>query len=192
MTKEEKFISRSAAEKVVHALVSSRLDYCNGLLQNLPVCRLRPLQMAQNTAAWIITFTPRSEHITPVLMALHWLPVQARISYKTATLTFKALHGLTPDYVADMLKPYETTRCLRSSNTALLQTAPYSTSYGRRAFSIAAPILWNALPERIRLCDTYETFKSELKTLLFNRFYQWIVFIKICFICFILYFIELF
>lgn len=166
-----KLITRSAAEKVVHALISSRLDYCNGLLQNLPASRLRPLQMAQNTAARIITLTPRSDHITPVLMALHWLPVQARISYKTATMTFKALHGLTPDYVSDMLAPYTTIRPLRSSNTALLQTAPYSTTHGKRAFSVAAPILWNALPEEIRQCDSYETFKSKLKTLLFNQFY---------------------
>ena len=54
------------------------------------------LQTVQNTAARIITRTKSSDHITPVLTQLHWLPVQQRIHYKLLLLTFKALHNQAP------------------------------------------------------------------------------------------------
>ena len=48
-------------------------------------------QRVQNTAARIVTSASKYEHITPVLADLHWLPVAARIDFKIAVLTFKAL-----------------------------------------------------------------------------------------------------
>jgi len=50
----------------------------------------------QNAAARLVSGTRRSEHITPVLRQLHWLPVQQRIEFKMAVLVYKALNGLSP------------------------------------------------------------------------------------------------
>ena len=99
------FLTRDSTEKIIHALISSRLDYGNALLVNLPAYCLRPLQLAQNTAARIIMRMGRYKHVSMTLQALHWLPVQARIHYKVACLTFKAIHGLSPPYVyvADLI-----------------------------------------------------------------------------------------
>jgi len=59
------------------------------------------LWAAQNAAARLVTGTRRREHITPVLRQLHWLPVRQRIEFKLAVLVYKAMNGLSPQYLAD-------------------------------------------------------------------------------------------
>ena len=71
-----------STEAIIHAFVTINLDYCNAILYGLPKVLLSRLQIFQNRAARIVTFTKKYEHITPSLMALHWLPVDYRIIYK--------------------------------------------------------------------------------------------------------------
>ena len=56
----------------------------------------RGLQLAQNAAARILTKTTRIDHITPVLIYLHWLPITVRADFKIILLTFRSLNGLAP------------------------------------------------------------------------------------------------
>ena len=146
--------------------MSSRLDYCNGLLFGLPKKDLDRLQYVQNSAARVLTRTKPWQHITPTLKQLHWLPVKYRIDYKLLLLTYKALHALAPQYLSDLLENYTPARTLRSSDLGLL-TVPRAKKLGDRAFSVAAPTLWNALPLGIRQAQTLASFKSALKTHLF-------------------------
>jgi len=95
-------LSVEARNTVVHAFVSSRLDYCNSLLFDVTDSLVLRLQAVQNAAARLISGTRRSEHITPVLRQLHWLPVRQRIiEFKMAVLVYKALNGFSPQYLAD-------------------------------------------------------------------------------------------
>jgi hypothetical protein len=161
-----------AAEQLVHALVTCRLDNGNSLLFGLPDVLLSKLQRVQNTAARIVTRTKRYDHITPVLQRLHWLPIKQRIAFKVLTLTFKALHGLAPHYLAELLQEYHPQRTLRSSSQSLLLVPKTKlTGYGQRAFSYAAPTLWNALPTPLREIDTLGQFKSALKSHHFQNAY---------------------
>ena len=64
-------ITTTAYRTIVHALVMSRLDYCNAVLYGLPDAQLQKLQLVQNAAARPVTGTHRREHIPPVLFALH-------------------------------------------------------------------------------------------------------------------------
>ncbi|KAF7660854.1 hypothetical protein LDENG_00274070, partial [Lucifuga dentata] len=63
-------LSLHDAETLIHAFVSSRLDYCNVLLSGLPNCAIRSLQLVQNAAARILTKTRKYDHITPALSEL--------------------------------------------------------------------------------------------------------------------------
>ncbi len=93
-------------EIVIHALISSRLDYCNSLYIGLPQSTLSRLQMVQNAAARFLTGTKKRDHISPVLASLHWLPIKLRVDFKVLLFAYKALHNSAPDYIFDLIKPY--------------------------------------------------------------------------------------
>ena len=78
-----KYLTRSAAEQLIHALISSRLDFCNSLFCNLPQREINRLQVLQNRAARLLTFTKNTSHISPVLRSLHWLPVKSVLPLKS-------------------------------------------------------------------------------------------------------------
>ena len=107
-------------------------------------------------------------------MELYWLLVKQRIIFKINLICFKILNNLAPDYLVDLIHVYEPARCLRSSSDKWrLVIKPYNLkTYGFRAFSVIAPILWNDLPIDIRSIDNVNKFKSKLKTFLFKRVYE--------------------
>ncbi len=91
--------------QLVHAQVTSRLDYCNSLFAGLPAVLLHPLQSVLNATARLVSGCSRPAHITPVLKELHWLPVAQHIRYKVCLLVCKCLHGLAPPYLGCLFKP---------------------------------------------------------------------------------------
>ncbi len=110
----------SDAEKLVHAFMTSRLDYCNALLAGCPASSINKLKIVQNAAARILTRSRKYDHITPILQSLHWQPIKFRISYKILLLSYKALNDLAPAYLTNLLSRYNPTRSLRSQNSGLL------------------------------------------------------------------------
>ena len=125
-----------------HALILSRLDYCKSLLTGINHKSLSRLQLVKNSAARLLTGFNRWLHITPVLASLHWLPVCFRIDFKNLLITFKARHGLAPEYIKDMLTPYKLVRSLRSAGGALLTLSRTRLkTRSDRAFSTTVPRL---------------------------------------------------
>ena len=96
------------AERVVNAIFTSRLDYCNSLLAGLTVQDFTRLQRLQNAAARCVLMRPRE---------LHWLPVRKWVDYKLLLLTYKTLNGSAPEYLVNQLQDYCPTRALRSGDT---------------------------------------------------------------------------
>ena len=166
-----KYLPPDPLKRLVNALVISHLDYCNSLLYGLPSYELAKLQRVQNTAARLIVGARRSDHMTPILRDLHWLPIPARLEFKILLLTFKCLHNQGPSYLRELLKFRNPSRTLRSSKQSLLQNSyrPNTLYYGERAFAFAAPKLWNSIPEHIKAASSLSTFKTALKTYLFRR-----------------------
>ena len=159
-------------EMLVHAFITSRVDYCNSLLYGLPNYQLNKLQRVLNASARLVCNAPRFCHISPLLRGLHWLPVKARIEFKILLITFKAIHGLAPKYLCDLLTFKSSLYNLRSSGSILLSMpAVRSKTLGDRAFMVAAPRLWNSLPKELRAITNVNSFKAHIKTYLFKTLY---------------------
>ena len=79
--------------------ITSRLDYCNSLINNIAKEDLSKLQRVQNCLARAPRFSPS----LPLLKQLHWLPVNYRIKFKLSTLTYRALAIHQPPYLASLL-----------------------------------------------------------------------------------------
>ena len=157
--------------KVIHSTVTSRQDFHNALLAGSHQCVIKPLQRLQNHAARLLTRTAKSDHITPVLKDLHWLPVRERIDYKMLVYIRDALHDArSPQYMKEMFQHYVPPRPLRSADDPhTLVISDANRNEGRRRPSHYGAILWNSLPVTLRCNMSKEVFKKQLKTVLFNR-----------------------
>ena len=138
------YLSQDALKTLISAFVLSRIDYCNSLLAGCPKQLIHKLKKVQNNAARLICRTPKSDHISPVLHTLHWLPVEQRIEHKLLLLAFKSVDNDGPSYLSDLLKFYISSRQLRSSShTRLLRIPSFRLkSFGQRKFSYQASVLW--------------------------------------------------
>ena len=165
-------LSIDSTKTLVHALVTSRLDHCNSLLYGLTNYLIQRLQYVMNAAAKVITCKRKFDHVTPLLIELHWLPVRQRIVFKILLYTFKTLHGATPTHLTELISPYVPRRALRSADQLLLEQPTHKLKLiGLRAFSVCAPYLWNSLPFEIKSSASVSIFKAKLKTYLFRPAY---------------------
>ncbi len=115
--------------------------------------------MVQNAAARVLTRTRKYDHISPVLSTLHLLPIKHRIDFKILLITYKALNGLAPQYLSELLSHYSPPCLLRFQNSGHLIIPRISKSTaGGRSFSYLAPKLWNNLPISDDVLDVSETF----------------------------------
>ena len=97
---------------------------------------------------------------------LHWLPVEFWIEFKTLLLVFKALNGIPPRYICDLIREKASIRSSLRSNDLTLLEVPRTKckTFGNRAFAFAGPSKWNKLPLAIRTAKNLNTFKKHLKT----------------------------
>ena len=169
LAKVKSAVSISDFERLIHAFISTRLDYCNALYAGVSQACLSRLQLVQNAAARLLTGARKYDHISPILASLHWLPVYYRIQFKILMFVFKSLNGLAPLYISELLPPNDSTRALRSTDQSLLKIPQTNLkTRGDRSFSAVAPTLWNKLPPHVRASQTLPVFKSRLKTYLYS------------------------
>ena len=163
----KKFLSMECTEILVHVFVSSRLDlstatHCFMDRQNISYRNCNAHRML------LLTFL-KYEHVTLHLTGQHWLPIEYHIQFKILLLTYKALNGLAPFYLSDLLQQYAPVRNLCSSYC--LPTTTYKILLSiiwHRTFSVSAPELWNKLSLNVKLSSSTDKFKSALKTHLFK------------------------
>ena len=137
------------------------------------------LQCIQNSAPRIISNTSRYTSISPVLKKLHWLPVEHRSVFKTATLIYQFLHTGFPKYFAPYISScssyYSTRRSQSGGNFLVIPKFQPSVhkSIKRFGYSFAfdAPTVWNALPEEICASPSLASFRKCLKTYLYTKAY---------------------
>ena len=116
----------------------SRLDYCNSLYCALPKREIVKLHRVQNCAPRLVSGI-RSDHVTPVMKDLHWLPLGAPIDFKILLLTFRILNDLASYYLSSLLLKYQRARLLHLSNGLRLQVPSVNTvTYRHRSVSYYA------------------------------------------------------
>jgi hypothetical protein len=170
-----RYLTPETTATLVLSYIISRLDYCNSLLFGCHEYLSDRLQVIMNNAARMVTRTPRTEHISPHLMSLHWLPVLSRIDYKIASLCYQCKNNSAPKYLQETLQAKHVHRYNTRSATdtsAIGHASGHSKkTLGDKSFSRAAPAVWNALPIALRDSESHSSFKSSLKTHLFRQAY---------------------
>ena len=121
-----------------------------------------------NTMSWISTWQIRNTHVrvrlTLLLKSLHSLPVRQHVIYKLATVCYKTRSTSTPAYLQSLLLPHVPSRSLRLSHAPRLAVPRTRTVFASRAFSVAAPTVWNSLPDNVVNSDTtWQLSKSDWK-----------------------------
>ena len=153
-------------ERVINALVLSKLYYCSPVWSNTSKENISKLQKVQNFAGRIITGKRKFDHITPVLRELRLLPVISFLKYMIGVLAFKCVKGLAPSYLCNTFK---IRACVHDRNTRYknnLNIPAYKSASGQRTFLYRATSFWNSLPREITESDSLPTFKRHLKEFL--------------------------
>ena len=127
----------------------------------------------QSSATRLFFQCRKQNRISPLLMSLHWLPINARIEYKLSVICHSFFLGLSPIYLSDLLSVYTPKGNLRSSSDNRILCIPKlrTKTFGHRLFSFAAPTIWNSLPLELRHTDSIQKFMSALKTHISWKFY---------------------
>ena len=104
---------------------------------------------------------------------LHWLDVPQRIEYKLSVLVHRCQYGSAPQYLKDCCTSVADVpgrQHLRSARRQLMDVPRHRrTTFGRRAFSVTGPTVWNLLSNMLREQSDEDSFKRQLKTFLFSR-----------------------
>ena len=167
-----KSLTLEATRTIVHGLVTARLDYCNALLLGTTKSNIAKLQHVQCDLARVVLQAPWRTSSKPLLEQLHWLPIQERITFKVAVITFKTRSSKQPEYLSEIICDYEQTRNLRSEDQHLLHVPFLKSTSVRRAFCYAAPKIWNSLTLDTKSAASLGVFRSKLKTELFTAAYK--------------------
>ena len=139
------------------------MDYCN-IFANLDKENLFKLQKVQNAAARLVLGKRRRDSASSALKELHWLNIEARITFKILLLVFKTLKGKV-----NMKLSYKAFNG-RSEDYLKLDTPNFNSKYGKRLFEYNGSRLWNALPVHVRMEEDIEKYKNNVKTILFANF----------------------
>ena len=139
------FLAPDVANTLSCSIVGARIDYCNSILYGASTSSITKLQRLQNSLARFVLQQLRRTHAEPLLQSLHWLPVEHRVIYKLAILTFNVRLTATPDYLNSLIsnRVTGTRMSLRSSTRSLMAVPRTKTVCASSSFSVCAPVVWN-------------------------------------------------
>ena len=175
-----KSLTTEAAKTVVHALIASRIDYCNSVFYRISAANLQALQSVLNASARLVMRKRKFDHVTSTLHDdLHWLPVRQQIIYKICIIVYKCIHGTAPSYLTELCTPVAA-----STGRRHLRSAAHSDLLVPKTRTIGLPRptdhavlqsldrVWNDLPPTLRVSPgTLRHFQGALKTILFCSAY---------------------
>ena len=166
-------LTDEATVLLVHALITSKLDYCNSLLHGLPDKLINRLQRLQNIAeyCWILLelFHAHRSSSTLLLSCMSSIGCQLRCELDLSYCCW-FINVCNRQHLCELLHEKKKSKYgIRSYELDHLHIPDSGTKiYGDRAFCFSGPREWNKLSLEIRQSKSVEVFKTKLKTLLFN------------------------
>ena len=159
------FISVKTALQISHALIRPHFDYCSSVWDkcNTPLCD--KLQKLQNRAARVITKSSYDVSANHLCNSLRQDNLAKRRTKLKATLMFKILNGLAPDYLQDLFSIRTTKYNVRNLEMKLNLPEP-NTNYLQKRFSYSAASQWNGLPNNLLTIEPVRSFKKRNKSIL--------------------------
>jgi len=136
-------ITEDMAKSVACALIGSRLDYANSAMYGMSSSNTPArLQHAQNAAARLVIWSSRqrSTNLFGLLKQLHWLPIESRIKFMIACVSYKTVSTAQTACLHSVLKQYTPSRRLLSSDCSLLAVPlpRVRACFGFCSFAVAA------------------------------------------------------
>ena len=137
-----------ATKTLLSDFMLPKLDYCNSLIYDGSMYMPMKRQKVQKSSASVIFQCRKQNHISPLLMSLHWLPINGRIKYKVTVICHSFFSCISPSYLSELLTVFTPKGNLRSSsdNSILCITKLRKNTFGYRSFSFADPTILNSLP----------------------------------------------
>ena len=151
-------------------IVQPNMSFCCSVWGCCSESKIDVLQKIQNRAAKIVTSSPYDTSAAPIIESLGWSTISPLIRKETATLTYKSLNSLAPNYLRKLFAKCsdERERFLRSSETDL-QILLLKTTSGQRPFSYRGAKLWNSLKGATKLAPSLKTFKEQIFQIYSNK-----------------------
>ena len=164
------FLSRKTLILLVLNKIHSTIDYCNTVYFQLPKSRLILLQRILKQAVRLIYKLPPNDHtMHHAQELLHWLTIGPRITYKIIITFYKSKLVNAPAYITNFLQP----GCESTRTRYFEPRIPGNHQFATRAIKFAGPRLLNKLPQQLISEKSFQKFKKDLKTLLFENAYNY-------------------
>ena len=165
-TSAEVYATRTSY-KIQKTYVQPKLDYGITLWGCTTEGNLKKVQRIQNYAARIITgnFDYINTRGINLVHSLRLHTIRERRDLFIARLTFKAIHGIAPDYLSDRtvinvdINGYDT----RGANNMNVYLPRVNTEIYKKSFLYKGGIIWNVLPDNVKNSENLEMFKYNYK-----------------------------
>ena len=161
---------RVALNQIYVSYVLPVLEYSAIVWDNCTAQNSNTLEKLQNEAARIVTGLTRSVSLDKLYRECGWVPLSVRRHEQKLSFMYKAVNGLSPDYIRDIIPPFvrETNPYpLRNNNNLVIP--PTRTEISRKSCIPSSVSLWNSLDNDIRSANSLSSFKSSIKRLRLNN-----------------------
>ena len=152
-------IPQSMLKSVFNALIQPHFNYCSEVWGHCNKTLSDRLQKLQNRSARILTFSNYDASAHPLFEQLNWRSLETQRKIQEATMVYKSIHGLAPDYLGSLFTRNESNYFLRNSENKLSVPLP-RTNFLKNSFSYQGAVLWNSLPPELRQTDSLKTFQN--------------------------------
>ena len=153
------FVNRTTLESVFNALVQPYFNYCSEVWGHCNKSLSNKLQKLQNRAARILTFSSYDTSADPLLEQLNWKRLDTQRQIQVATMVYKSIHGLAPDYLGSLFTKYNPPYNLRNSENKLAVPLP-RTNFLKNSFSYNGAVIWNSLSPELRQAKSLKSFRN--------------------------------